>query len=238
MWGNGLAGFRKHIEVASVGSGILATSLLAADIVGPGEAVMLWLGGTLGGILPDIDSDNSSSLNLIFGLLSFLLICLILAQFSSRLSTLEIWGVMMGAYAVLNVILRPIFESFTVHRGIFHSLLSGIFFLFVVAAASHMVLQFTNFMSWMLGSFVFFGFVIHLILDELYSVDFSNARIKRSFGSAFKLFEYKDLKVSLSMFVVVIGLFFLTPPMENFNQFVSSIETYQRIKSHFFPSYI
>ncbi len=43
--------------------------------------------------------------------------------------------------------------------------------------------------AWMAGLFVFIGFLIHLILDEIYAVDFSGARLKRSFGSALKLFD-------------------------------------------------
>lgn len=232
-----LAGFRKHIEVASIGSAVLATSILAASIVSPKEAMILWLGGTLGGILPDVDSDKSTSLNLVFGLLSFLLLCLVLSQFSARLSTLGIWVMMIVTYVILNRIVRPVFEYFTVHRGVFHSLLSAVFFLFGITAAAHIVLGLSHFMSWMLGSFVFLGFIIHLILDELYSVDLSNVRIKRSFGSALKLFEYKDLKSSALMLLAALGLFYLTPPIESFAHVASSLETYQRIKNNFLPSY-
>lgn len=232
-----LAGFRKHIEVASIGSAVLATSILAANIVSPKEALILWLGGTLGGILPDVDSDNSSSLNLVFGLLSFLLLCLTLSQFSARLSTLGIWIMMIAVYVVLNYIIRPVFEYFTVHRGVFHSLLSAAFFLFGITAAAHTVLGLSHFMSWMLGFFVFSGFIIHLVLDELYSVDLSNVRIKRSFGSALKLFEYKDLKSSSLMLLAVLGLFYFTPPIESFADVAGSLETYQRIKNNFLPSY-
>lgn len=232
-----MAGFRKHIEVASIGSAVLATSILAASIVSPKEALLLWLGGTLGGILPDVDSDNSSSLNLVFGLLSFLLLCLALSQFSVHLSTLGIWMMMIAVYVALNFIVRPVFEYFTVHRGVFHSLLSAVFFLFGISAAAYIVLGLSHFMSWMLGFFVFLGFIIHLVLDELYSVDLSNVRIKRSFGSALKLFEYKDIKSSFLMLLAVLGLLYLTPPIESFIDVAGSLETYLRIKNNFLPSY-
>ena len=38
----------------------------------------------------------------------------------------------------------------------------------------------------MSGLFVSVGYVIHLVLDEIYSVDLTGARVKRSFGTALK----------------------------------------------------
>ncbi len=33
------------------------------------------------------------------------------------------------------------------------------------------------------------GYIVHLVLDEIYSVDLKNRKIKKSFGTALKLFK-------------------------------------------------
>ncbi len=231
-----MAGFKKHIEVASITSGLLATTILGAQIISPTQAVILWATGTFGGILPDIDSDNSTTLNVIFSALTLIFICLILAMFAKQLSVLEIWLAIGCSYGVLNYLVRPVFEYFTVHRGIFHSILGGLFFGFGGTTIGYHLLQMNSKMSWLFGLFIFFGFITHLILDEIYSVDFMNMDLKRSFGSALKLFEYKDLKISAAMLLVVGALFYLTPKSASFVDTMSSQKTLVKIKDNFLPN--
>ena len=58
--------------------------------------------------------------------------------------------------------------------------------------------------------------MVHLALDELYSVDFSDNRIKRSFGTALKIFEYRNLKVSGMMAAATLALFVMVPSVNLF----------------------
>ena len=63
-----MANFNTHLAVASVTSGMLATLSLSIDGVYIYDVLALFAVGVMGGILPDIDSDNSAALRIIFNL--------------------------------------------------------------------------------------------------------------------------------------------------------------------------
>ncbi len=62
-----------------------------------------------------------------------------------------------------------------------------------------------------LGLFIGFGFIVHLILDEVYSVDLMNKRMKKSFGTALKLYSYDDKQSSIFMAICTLVLVWITP---------------------------
>lgn len=230
-----MANFRKHLEVATIGSGFAATVLLGADIISSTEALILWGLGTLGGILPDIDSDHSTALEIVFAIVSVTSILSVLSQLSFVPSILEIWLIIVIGYVFINRGIRPVFEALTVHRGVFHSLLAVVFFGALGVAVSYYGTYFNAFQSWLAGSFIAFGYLIHLTLDEIYSVDFMNATVKRSFGTALKPIETKRLWTSASMLVVTVALVFVSPDTTQFRQEVASINGIKSIAQSFFP---
>ena len=79
-------------------------------------------------------------------------------------------------------------------------------------------------------------FIIHLLLDELYSVDFMNRRIKRSFGTALKLVDTRYAYTSSLIVALCIGLYFITPSATSFADTLLSTETYQLIWHRLLPS--
>jgi hypothetical protein len=70
------------------------------------------------------------------------------------------------------------------------------------------------FESWLAGSFVALGYLTHLCLDEIASVDLLGNRVKRSFGSALKVFSLASPQASLGMLVAVIALSVSAPTLE------------------------
>ena len=230
-----MANFKTHIQVSAIGSGVLSTVLLGANIVNSIEAVLLWVVGALGGVLPDIDSDNSTTLNILFGIITLLSITAVLSQLGESVSTLEIWLVIALVYGVTNWVLRRIFESYTVHRGIFHSLLSSVFIGVLSIVIAYEFTYLNAVMSWLVGFYVFGGYITHLVLDEVYSVDFSNARVKNSFGTACKLYEYKNIQASLLMLLLVFGMFFMVPNTQGVKSKLMSKHTLVLIKDSFLP---
>lgn len=230
-----MANFKTHIQISSVTSGLLATSLLGGGLVNALEAVTLWVVGTAGGILPDIDSDNSTTLNIIFGLITVLSITAVLSQSPAAISTLEIWVTIAVVYAGLNWVIRPIFESYTVHRGIYHSLLAGVFISLLGIVIAYELTFLNATMSWLVGGFLLLGYVTHLLLDEIYSVDFSNVRVKRSFGTACKLYEYKNIQASFAMLVMVVGLWWVAPNTSGVTHTLWSPHTFYQLKHSFLP---
>ncbi|MEJ2620593.1 MAG: metal-dependent hydrolase [Candidatus Thiodiazotropha sp.] len=230
-----MASFRTHIEVAALGSGMLSSVCLGSDLITPIEALALWMAGTLGGILPDLDSDNSTSLKIIFNIISLGLIGLIVIFMHLRFTTLVIWGSCIVVYCLINVVARPVFESATIHRGIFHTVITGLLFSMTAINLSFYYGKQTAFFSWMIGLFVLFGFFIHLILDEISSVDIANNKIKRSFGTAFKLYEYKNLILSTVIILITLLCYNLAPSPNRFYQTITDIDTYHSIKASFLP---
>nr|WP_305907818.1 hypothetical protein [Methylomarinum sp. Ch1-1]MDP4520599.1 hypothetical protein [Methylomarinum sp. Ch1-1] len=104
------------------------------------------------------------------------------------------------------------------HRGVFHSLLAAFFFGLLTTCGSHYILGWNILQSWLNGLFLVIGFVVHLCLDELFSVDLANGRMKKSFGTAFKLFSYKNMTASVLLFISVVALFIVAPPYSHLLQ--------------------
>ena len=93
----------------------------------------------------------------------------------------------IGVYLFIRFGLTNMIRKYTVHRGMFHSIPAGLIFAgvaFLVCGGS-MDLHIRYFKA---GA-VFAGFMSHLILDEIYSVEWKGGmwRLKKSSGTAVKL---------------------------------------------------
>jgi hypothetical protein len=105
-----------------------------------------------------------------------------------------------------------LFARFTVHRGIFHSLLAALFFWFLTTAVTYHVFALSPFHAWLTGAFVGLGYVIHLGLDELYSVDLMGASIKKSFGTALKVVSLTNIKATIVLALATVCLLYFATP--------------------------
>lgn len=233
-----MANFKTHISVAAVGSGLVSTSLLGAGIVSPGEAVAFWAVGTTGGILPDIDADHSTAVKSIFTGLGLIVGLLLVFSLADNRSIIELWIVFGLAYTVVRYAILPIFYKFTVHRGIFHSIVAALFFWFLTTVLCFHFLDGEELLSWTVGFFVFFGYIVHLSLDELFSVDLTNNQIKRSFGTALELVDYSNLKTSALMTGAAALMLLLTPSIDAFATLYLDGETYHEIVINLLPKWI
>lgn len=235
-----MANFNTHFNVAAVATGLAAATLLSAEHINLNTALGLWFLGTIGGLLPDIDSDNSTSLDIIFNLFAFSAVLIVLRYVSSdmvsfvefqQLSLLELIALPLVVYTLMRYLVRPIFEKITVHRGSCHSLS---FVLLIALMATQLVWRLVPqtsdqsiMIAWLSGGFVFLGGVIHLTLDELYSVDLSNVTIKRSFGSALKLAEFKNKGLTLLKLLSIAALAYTAPSP---NETVSTLSNWSKLK--------
>ena len=233
-----MADFKTHVGVAAVGSGLLSTMCLGAGITGPAEVVTFTAVGTIGGMLPDIDSDHSSPIKILFTALALTAASLAVFSRASEASILEIWAIAAVSYFIVRHLAWKLFAKLTVHRGVFHSVVAALFFWFLVTATSHKLLGIDELMAWTVGFFVFFGFMAHLILDEVYAVDMMRTELKRSFGTACKLFDYGNWKASLLMILAMVGAFQMAPSHEKFLEIVSSKDTYANIGERFCPDVV
>ena len=217
---NTMANFNTHLNTAVIITGLASATLLSAGHIDLKGALWLWFLGSIGGLLPDIDSDNSTSLDTIFNLFALSAVLLVLNYITTELiieiSFIELIVVPLLVYGFMKYIVRPIFEWVTVHRGSCHSLL---FILLCALLTTQVVWKLndqsttqTAVFAWLTGGFILLGGLIHLLLDEIYSVDLSNVTIKRSFGTALKIADFDNKLITLTSVIAIAGLIYVAPP--------------------------
>ena len=126
-------------------------------------------------------------------------------------------SVQLGIPPLATLIVRfgvlRIFKKFTVHRGIFHSIPAAL----VATLATAWLLRFWQLapidilaISLALGA----GFASHLILDEVYSVDFDGGKFqpKSSLGSALAL-RAPSLPVTIAAYLALGVLLYVNWPL-------------------------
>lgn len=181
-----MADFSTHLIGATALGSFAATLAAKALALPPAEIVLLVGACTIGGVLPDIDLEQSTATRLLF---TFLGIVASVAWVSANIgsfSAIALWSAGLAIYASVRWPLAYLFGAFTVHRGALHSLLAAVTVTLGVCAASYQLGSAEPRFAWFLGAFAGFGYVIHLIFDELWSVNFAGLKVKRSFGSAIK----------------------------------------------------
>jgi hypothetical protein len=206
-----MANFNTHLSIATASG--LGAALVAVNVHLIANADMPWLIslGALGGLLPDIDASNSRPVKLLFFVLALLGVAAVLHQFKNGYALYPLVPIAAGTYLFIRHGLLALFNRLTVHRGVFHSVLAALFFALLMTCISYHFLHRDILQAWLNGLFIALGFVVHLLLDECYSVNLSNTRMKKSFGTAFKLFSYSNMPASALLTVCTIMLYWVSP---------------------------
>lgn len=207
-----MANFRTHISVAATGGVVLAWMGSQAQWWPVSQALLIGVLTALGGILPDIDSDRSRAIRLIFSLLAVPAVVLGVIVLQGWLTPASLLMACGGIYLAVRYVGSVMFARLTVHRGIWHSLLAAMLCTMTTAAISFHVLAQSAWFAWSHGLAIATGFCIHLVLDEMYSVDLEGARLKRSFGTALKLTNARHPMASLLMLIAMLTLVPWVPP--------------------------
>lgn len=230
-----MANFKEHVIIGTLSGGFAATSLLVANQADP-QAVILYLAAAIvGSILPDIDADNSTTLHMLFSLGAILLAFFTLFSQVTHLSVIELLLLWLLVYLFFKLAVFELFIRATVHRGVFHSLPAAVMFGFVMAILMFRLFQFSEKVAWLAGGFVGFGYLTHLLLDELYSLNlFGQGGVKHSLGSAFKLYS-QHWPATITLYVITIGLYFLTPAINTPLQETFSSNTWQVMQERLWP---
>ena len=206
-----MANFNTHISIATAAS--MGAALVAANIHLIATADMPWLVflGTLGGLLPDIDASNSRPVKLLFNVLALMGVAAALHAFKDGYAPYPLLLIVAGTYLFIRYVMFALFNALTVHRGVFHSVLAALFFALLMTCISYHFLHWDVLHAWLNGIFIAVGFIVHLLLDELYSVDLSNSRMKNSFGTALKLFSYNNMTASALLTICTMMLYWMAP---------------------------
>ena len=230
-----MANFPTHIGIGTLASGMLATLTLAANVVGPESLIAVTAAGVLGSVLPDIDLKDSRPSNALFFGLGTFFAFVALFMGAGRYSIVELWILAGGTFLFLKYVVHGIFHRLSYHRGIFHSILAAVFFALLTVLAYRYLLGRHEGVAWLAGGFMFVGFIVHLVLDEIYSVDVMDTRIKASFGTALKPWDGKHLGHSAIMAAATVILFLLAPPSKTFVDGVTSPALWSGLKQQLLP---
>lgn len=182
-----MAGYREHISVSGMCG---ATYGAAATLVFGFTPVQGALAGCLtwvAGMLPDLDADGGKPVREIFGLLGAVVPLIAIRHLIRWCGSVDC--VVLAAiviYALTRYGGATLLKRLSVHRGMFHSIPA------LLIAAELTFLAYVNdqiAVKCLMAGGVAIGFLSHLLLDELYSVQWSGLRLKlnKSAGSAFKL---------------------------------------------------
>jgi hypothetical protein len=230
-----MADFATHLGWGAVGAGLVASTAYAIDIVSAGDIMPLTIAGVVGSVLPDIDLEKAMPSRMLFTGLGLGLAFIVLFNLHARFSLAELWLIWLSVFLIVRYGAFHIFHRTATHRGVFHSLLAGIFFMGVSTAILANGLHHDAVVAWMGGLFVLLGYITHLILDEIYAVDFTGGHIKSSFGSALKLFEYSSARSSALMLVATVALVPLVPSPSRFLEVVRPEQIAQVFRDRMLP---
>jgi membrane-bound metal-dependent hydrolase YbcI (DUF457 family) len=182
-----MAGFRMHVTTSAV---------LGCGYAGVGHAVYglppdtAVVGGALcgfAGMLPDLDSDYGVPLRETMAFTAATVPMLLVGRFQSLALSYD--GMVLSAVAMYLFIrfgLTKLIRKYTVHRGMWHSIPTCLIFAglaFLICGANDFYVRCFK------SGGVVLGFMSHLLLDEIYAVEWKGGRwrFKKSFGTALKL---------------------------------------------------
>jgi len=204
-----VASFATHLNVAAFISGIASVSIGYSNLSTPTEALSFFFAGIVGGVLPDIDHDKSTPIKILQFFFSNLIAFLITFKFIGKIPILNILIIWIGSYLLMSLFFY-FFKKFTKHRGMIHSIPAAIIFWFLTSLISYKYFDLGITKSYFLGFFVFLGYITHLILDEIYSVDITGKKIKKSFGSALKICS-SNKTINLLVYSLLFIIFIFLP---------------------------
>jgi len=179
-----MADFKTHITTSTVigiGYGIAGGVLFG---VPPAHCIVAGGLCSVAGMLPDLDSDSGIPLREMLSFVSVLIPMMMIRRFELLGVNPELMVLIAGLmYVGVRFGLGTVFRRFTVHRGMWHSipaaLIAGMI-TFLVSLSPELGIRL--FKSWA----VVLGFLSHLFLDEVYSIDLRGRRVKQSLGTAMK----------------------------------------------------
>lgn len=179
-----MPGFKIHISASTVlGIGYGAAAATLFDVPLPTAALATTL-CSVSGMLPDLDSGPGRPLHESITFAAAALPMMMVDRFRH-------WGwthesmILAGAamYVFIRFVMGHMLKHWTVHRGIFHSFPVALIFTelgFLVCTTGDLKMRYFK------AGAIAIGFLSHLILDEIWSVDFKHAKLKSSFGTACK----------------------------------------------------
>jgi membrane-bound metal-dependent hydrolase YbcI (DUF457 family) len=224
-----MASYRGHLSVSAPLGAAYGALVLTRPDFDWGTVVLGASLTTAGGLLPDLDSDTSVPLRETFSILAALTAVLLFRPLEDMDFTIEqVLALLILCYFGVRYFLSGFFRRLTVHRGMFHSVPAAL----IAGLGLYLVYPSGDFrLKLYLAGGVTLGYLSHLILDEVYAVDFNGLSIKTNqfagtalkFGSASWLATL--LTYSLLFSMGYLALYDVPPKARNVGQWVASLWT-------------
>jgi membrane-bound metal-dependent hydrolase YbcI (DUF457 family) len=181
-----MAGFRMHVGTSTLlGCGYAGALSLVYGV--PADTAIV-SGAMCGfaGMLPDLDSDYGVPLRETMAFCAATIPMLLVKRFESLLLSHDAMVLAaVGMYLFVRFGVTKLIRKYTVHRGMFHSFPA----LFIFAGLAFLITGASPFAErcFKAGG-VAGGCLSHLILDEIYAIEWKGGRwrFKKSFGTAMK----------------------------------------------------
>lgn len=188
-----MAGFKTHLTVSTImGLGYGGAAYWFYDVAPP---TCVLAGGlcAVSGMLPDVDSDSGRPLRESIAFAAAVVPMMLvdrLSKFNLATETIVLTGAF--AYLIIRFGISAFVRKVTVHRGMFHSLPAAVIFgeiAFLLTSGEDVNLRYYK------AGGVVLGYVSHLLLDEIYSIQMHRGRLrlKSSFGTGIKVFGHQFL---------------------------------------------
>jgi membrane-bound metal-dependent hydrolase YbcI (DUF457 family) len=158
--------------------------------------------------MPDLDSDSGTPSRETIGFAAAVTPMLVfnrLQMYGLSIEQMVLFGAPM--YLIIRYGLGTAFKKASVHRGMFHSIpaaaIAGVIGYLVCDSGAHLVHNYKGFA-------VALGYLIHLTLDEIWSVEWQNGspHLKKSFGTALKFTGDKPLPAMLTYCLMCLLMMF------------------------------
>src|SRR5262245_24990092 len=203
-----MSGFRTHIAV-SAAVGVVYGGAAVQPMGFSTEAGVLAAGITaVGGMLPDLDSDSGVPVREMFGLAAIVVPLMFVRRLHhAGMSDEGILAALLFGYLIIRYGVAYAFRWITVHRGMYHSIPAMLIAGLCVYLSYH---SDDRNIRLLFACGVMLGFLSHLILDEIYSVDWRGLKpkLKSSAGTAFK-FGSSSVIATSTCYIILGGLLYL-----------------------------
>lgn len=199
-----MAGYREHITVSGLLGGAYGIAAVVLGhysyVQGAIAAVLAWIAG----MLPDLDSESGRPVKELFGVVGALAPLMVL----QHVHTMGVTGdramlFSLVAYGLVKYGGAFVLARVTVHRGMFHSIPALLIACEVAFLAYYSPdLRVRLLMAIAVGV----GFLSHLVLDEMYSVQWDGVRVrlKTSSGTALKFFGPDAIPNGITMALLML----------------------------------
>jgi hypothetical protein len=203
-----MASYRGHLKLSTpLGLGYGALWLLNPQWAQDWAPIALGAGVcTVGGLLPDLDSDSGVPVRELFGISATAIAAAAFFPLRDRLGLTaeQALVIVIAVYFLIRYGVSMLFGKLTAHRGMFHSLPA----MGIAGLTVYLLFPTTDvLLKLYLAGGVMVGFLSHLVLDEIYAVDFMGAKLRfnQFAGSAVK-FTSKSVLATVTCYAILIAL--------------------------------